>query len=117
MGSPPDPEGDTEDARAQFRIAVGDLCMAAEVGGLIVELLTQSGECTAGVPRWIDRGPRDPWDETGYGRTFRVSDRLVDLNDVVACTIRAPHVQPPPAGRDLGAITAPRDPTSGHPRR
>ena len=35
-----DPEADIEDLRAQFLIAVGDLCIAAEVGRLVVELLS-----------------------------------------------------------------------------
>ena len=95
MGFPSDHPSAFEDAHAQFLIAVGDLCLAAEVGGLSVELLTGGGRSTAGVPAWVDRAPRDVADDTGYGRTFRVSGQLVKLSEVVACTIRAPQARSP----------------------
>lgn len=110
MGSPRDPPGDMEDAHAQFLIAVGDLCVAAEVGGLTVELLTGEGESTSGVPVWVEGRRRDDVDEMVYGRTFRVGNRLVDLNDVVACTIRAPHVEPSPPRSRASVVGVHRDP-------
>ena len=94
MCPPSDLRADIEDARAQFVIAIGDLCAAAEVGSLVVELLTEAGERSAGVPAWVERpGEPESIDEPPYAQLFMVSDRLVDLDDVVACTIRVPQGQ------------------------
>lgn len=88
MCSPRDPTDGMEDVHAQFLIAIGDLCLAAEVGGLAVEVITDTGERASGVPTWVRRsGPRG----SAYSQLFGLSGRLVDLGDVVECRIRAPR--------------------------
>jgi hypothetical protein len=81
-----------KDVQAQFLIAVGDLCAAAMIGGLPILLTLEGGGQVAGVPAAlrVTQDGDDELDETGFGRTFRVDDAVVNLDDIIECTIRAP---------------------------
>lgn len=87
-----------DDRHAQFLIAIGDLCTAAGLAALEVQVRPgrEDGEVARGVPR--PRPSRDggepPADATGYPRTLVVGDRIVNLEDVEACTIYAPGHRP-----------------------
>ncbi len=87
-----------DDREAHFMIAVGDLCSAAGLAGLAVEIRAGGGDGNAvrGVPQLlpgVDGGPQV--DDTGYARTLVIDDHVVDLIQVKACTIFAPEAAPP----------------------
>jgi hypothetical protein len=85
------PRADLDDSHAQFLIAVGDLCAAAELAGLRVEVLIGGGQRIGGIPASLRRAERGGQvNETGYTRTFRVSDALVNLDDILECAVHAP---------------------------
>ena len=79
-----------DDRHAEFLIAVGGMCDAAQRARLGVVVRTEAGLQVAGVPviRAANRG--NELDETGYARTFRIDDALINLDEVVSCTIHAP---------------------------
>jgi hypothetical protein len=80
-----------ENRHAQFLIAVGELCLAAETGGLMIDIVTSDGASACGVPGAVrPTGSDRQVDDTGFARMFRVDGRIVDLAAVRACTIRAP---------------------------
>ena len=79
-----------DDRHAQFLIAVAELCTAAELAHLDVEIRTVDGDRTEGVPRSLRAGAFERGDETDYSTAFCVSDRLVRLSDIVECTLCAP---------------------------
>lgn len=88
-----------DDRRAQFLIAVGELCTAAGLAALEVQVRPglEDGEAACGVPRpWPSRdGGEPPAHATGFPPTFAVGDRIVNLEDIEACTIYAPgHHRP-----------------------
>jgi len=81
------------DRCAQFMIAVGDLCTAAGLAGLEVEMRRDrvTPALTRGIPypqRAVDGG--EEIDETGYTHTLIVDGLVIDLAEVEACTIYAP---------------------------
>jgi hypothetical protein len=80
-----------DDRYAQFLIAVGDLCVAAALAGLDIEARTTDGVRTVGVPGPLSHADGDKqFDEGGYDRTFRIDDRVMNLEEIVECTVRAP---------------------------
>ncbi|HLI60523.1 MAG TPA: hypothetical protein VKV21_12760 [Solirubrobacteraceae bacterium] len=83
-----------DDQHAQFLIAVGDLCAAAGLAGLEVQVQPREdgGPAVRGVPSEPSSSPaaRDQVDDIGYRRTLAVGDRIIDLESIVACTIYAP---------------------------
>jgi hypothetical protein len=85
-----------DDRRAQFLIAVGDLCGAARLAGLVVEVrLGGHGDLVRGVPRSHPAADEDDEvDDTGYTHALIVDDRIIDLETVEACMIFAPSDQP-----------------------
>jgi hypothetical protein len=88
------PAGDQPDAiddrMAQYLIAIGDVCSAAERASLEVSLVTAAGTTVVGVPYPHEATRGNELDDTGYARTFRVNDALVNLDEIVALTVRAP---------------------------
>jgi hypothetical protein len=84
-----------DDRRAQFLIAVGDLCTAAGLAGLEVEVRpnVDRSERIRGVPyphRAADAGA-DTINETGYARPMAIGDHVIDLDDIHECTVYAPQ--------------------------
>lgn len=81
-----------DNRRAQFLIAVGDLCTAAGLAELEVDLSWRGDGGGVRAIRGIPRPTRscDELEEIGYARTLRVDDRVIEMQDVVACTLHAP---------------------------
>ena len=79
-----------DDRRAEFLIAVGGMCDAAQRAGLGVVVRTQGGTRIAGVPMIGGADSTDELGETGYARTFWVDDAQIALDEVVSCTISTP---------------------------
>jgi hypothetical protein len=74
-----------------FLIAVGDLCVAASLAQLPVEVHTRHGLQVAGVPGMPNRGRgHQQANDTGYAKTLLINDQLLELEDVTACTVRLP---------------------------
>jgi len=86
-----------DDRLAQFLIAVDELCTAASLAGLDVELRERgTGTMIArGVPHSPSRmeAGRDG-DDTGCAPVLVIDDRFVDLERVGACTIYPPAAAP-----------------------
>ncbi|MBV9817836.1 MAG: hypothetical protein JOZ07_05735 [Solirubrobacterales bacterium] len=83
-----------DDAYAQFMIAIVELCLSADLAGLRVEVLTTGGLQIEGVPTSIRQAEDEGQvDSTGYARTFRINDALVNLDDITQCTIHAPALR------------------------
>jgi len=78
------------DRYAEFLITVGTMCDAAQRASLGVVVRTEAGMRVAGVPVIRAADGANELDETGYARTFRIDDALVNLDEVVSCTIEAP---------------------------
>jgi hypothetical protein len=80
-----------DDRYAQFLITVGDLCAAAALAGLEVEACTADGARAVGVPGSIKRTDGDEEvDHSGYARTFLVDGHLLNLDEIIKCSVRAP---------------------------
>lgn len=83
-----------DDRHAQFLIAVGDLCTAAGLAGLEVQVRPREGH--GGSARGVPTAPSSPAgeqhqaDDTGYPRTLAVGDHIVNLETIEACTVFAP---------------------------
>lgn len=82
-----------DDRRAQFLITIGDMCLAANLAGLVVRVRSRDGSegAARGVPYLREGVAGEAVDDTGYRRSLIVNDRLVDLEEIVECTICAPE--------------------------
>jgi hypothetical protein len=80
------------DEEAQFFVAVADLCTAASVAAMTVEILLESGRHVAGVPAPVPAAGRagEELDDSGYTRTLFIDGTAVDLGDVRRCCLIAP---------------------------
>jgi hypothetical protein len=87
-----------DDRYAEFLITVGGMCDAAQRAGLGMVVETGAGARVVGVPTMRAANARNELNDTGYARTFRIDDAVVNLDEVVSCTIRAPAGQ----ARSLG---------------
>jgi hypothetical protein len=67
------------DRRAQYIITVGDLCVAASLAKLEIEVVTNRGDEHSGEA-----------DDSGYERMFRIDSSVINLEEIVECTILAP---------------------------
>ena len=87
-----------DDRQGQFLIAVGDLCTAAGLASLEVQVLARGdgGGVARGVPRLrLPDGAADEVGATGYARTLVVGGRIIPLEDLAECTIYAPDAADP----------------------
>ena len=75
-----------DDRHAQFLIVVADACLAAELGELIVEVLTIDGVRYRGVPSLVE----DEQPDAADGGTLRVNGSVVALADVVEFLVWPP---------------------------
>jgi hypothetical protein len=75
----------------QFLIATGDMCAAASLAKLVVEVRTASGQQIQGVPSSVrSTEGRDEVDDTGYGRWFQIGGTVMRLDEIVKCSLSAP---------------------------
>lgn len=82
-----------DDRYSEYLIAVGQLCTAAELARFPLEVVTADGQVVVGL---VD-APRTAagvgeLDETGLQRTVRIDDALVNLDEIVRCTMLPPQV-------------------------
>ena len=75
-----------DDRHAQFLIVVADACLGAELGELIVEVLTIDGVRYRGVPTLVE----DEQPDAADGGTLRVDGSVVALAEVVEFLVRPP---------------------------
>jgi len=79
------------DRRAHFLTMLGDVCVAAGLGSMRVELLLSDGSRLAGTPSphpATEGG--SPTDETGYSSTLLIDGASAQLEDVVEFVVRTP---------------------------
>jgi hypothetical protein len=86
----PTPAHGFSDRQSEFLIAVGNLCIAAERASLTLVVTTTTGVEVTGVPHVHEATPEEELDETGYARTFRIGDAVVNLDEVASAAIRQP---------------------------
>jgi hypothetical protein len=80
-----------DDRFAEYVIAVGQLCAAAELAKFRLEVLTTTGQVVtglAGAPRTAS-GDQE-LDHTGLRRTVRIDGALVNLDEIAQCTVHSP---------------------------
>lgn len=77
------------DRRSHFLTMTGDVCAAAGLANLDVEILLASGATTSGVPSSIS-GTNTELDQTGYSNRLFVNGEPVALDDVVGFIVRTP---------------------------
>lgn len=79
-----------DDQHAHFLGTVSDLCLAAELGRLEVELVTTDGARARGVPTSLDGPGGEHWSSgLTHGGQIRLDDLAVRLDEVVECTVLA----------------------------
>jgi hypothetical protein len=72
-------------------ITVYELCVAAGLGGLCVEIYDRSGERTAGVPVVSD-APDPGWPGDGTSAVLKLDDTLIRIELIATCMILAPSL-------------------------
>lgn len=80
-----------DDRRAHFLTMLGDVCVAAGLGSMRVELLLSDGTRMGGTPSphpGTEGGP--PTDETGYSSTLLIDGVSAQVEDVVEFVVRTP---------------------------
>jgi hypothetical protein len=81
-----------DDRYSEYMIAVGQLCAAAELARFQLEIVTTDGRVVAGLvgaPRTAD-GVGE-LDHTGLQRTVEINGALVNLDEIVRCTLHRPE--------------------------
>lgn len=73
----------------QFLITIYELCLAAEVGHLRIEICSSSGECNVGVPT-VPEDPDFDWPGDGSSTTIEIDDTPIVLDHIARCTIFGP---------------------------
>jgi hypothetical protein len=84
-----------DDRYSEYLIAVGQLCAAAALAKFPLEVLTADGQVITGPvgpPRTADGNAE--LDHTGLQRTTRIDGAIVNLDEIVRCTVQPPQ----PAG-------------------
>jgi hypothetical protein len=82
-----------DDRYSEYVIAVGQLCAAAELARFQMEVVTSDGQAVIGLvgaPRTA--AGEGELDHTGLRRTVRVDGALVNLDEIVRCTVLRPAV-------------------------
>ncbi len=81
-----------DDRQAQFLIAVADLSAAAATADLPVEVRTLQGEVHDGIPTPVSAGfGSAQLEQIGYSDPLYIDGHGLPLQDIIACTIRAPE--------------------------
>jgi hypothetical protein len=77
-----------DDRYSEYLIALGQLCAAAELARFPLEVITTEGQVVVGLvgaPRGaVGDGELD---DTGLQRTVRIDGSLVNLDEIVRCTV------------------------------
>jgi hypothetical protein len=82
-----------DDRYSEYVIAVGQLCAAAELARFQLEVVTAEGQVVAGLVGAPRTAAGDgELDHTGLQRTVRIDGALVNLDEIVRCTIHRPDV-------------------------
>lgn len=82
-----------DDERSHYLIMLGDVCVAARIASLSVEVLTADGTRLSGVP-----APQTPdadaeaVDDTGYANDLFIGGQCVPLDTVVEFVVRTPRL-------------------------
>jgi hypothetical protein len=82
-----------DDRYSEYMIAVGQLCAAAELASFRLEVVTADGQVVvglAGAPRTA--AGNGELDDTGLQRTVRIDGALVNLDEIVRCTVLSPEM-------------------------
>jgi hypothetical protein len=82
-----------DDRYSEFMIAIGQLCAAAELASLHLEVVTADGQVVVGLvgaPRTAEGDGE--LDHTGLRRTVRIDGAPVNLDEIVRCTLHRPAV-------------------------
>ena len=81
-----------DDRRAHFLTMIGDMCAAAGVANITVEVMLADGTTASGVPSPRFSGNADSTlRETGYSNLLRLDDEWIHLETVVGFVVRTPH--------------------------
>ena len=86
-----------DDRYSEYVIAVGQVCAAAELARFQLEVVTADGQVIvgpAGAPRTADGDVE--LDQTGLQRTVRIDGALVNLDEIVRCTVHSPQLTDAP---------------------
>jgi hypothetical protein len=85
-----------DDRRAQFLIAVADLCAAASLARLEVELRTRGDEVVRGIPhpRYAPAAGHEA-DGAERGRVVVIDDHILRLDELEECTIYSVRAHQP----------------------
>jgi hypothetical protein len=82
-----------DDRFSEYVIAVGQVCAAAELARFPLEVVTADGQVIAGQVGALRTGDGEvELDETGLQRTVRIDNALVNLDEIVRCTMHVPQV-------------------------
>jgi hypothetical protein len=78
---------------SEYVIAVGQLCASAELARFRLEVVTAEGQVVVGLVGALRTAAGDgELDHTGLQRTVRIGGALVNLDEIVRCTIHRPQV-------------------------
>ncbi|MFZ0386753.1 MAG: hypothetical protein WAL22_13895 [Solirubrobacteraceae bacterium] len=82
-----------DDRNSEYAITVGQLCAAAELARFRLEVVTADGQVVAGLARAPRTATGDgELDDTGLQRTVRIGGALVNLDEIVRCTVLSPEM-------------------------
>jgi hypothetical protein len=82
-----------DDRVSEYVIAVGQACAAAELASFQLEVITADGRVVVGLVGALRTAEGDfELDQTGLQRTVRIDGALVNLDEIVACTLHLPDV-------------------------
>ena len=75
---------------------LGDMCAAASLARLSVEVITEDGKRVTGVPSPHTPVDGDEVDHTGYANELLIDGQSVRLDTIVEITVRTVADAPPP---------------------
>jgi hypothetical protein len=82
-----------DDRFSEYMIAIGQACAAAELASFQLEVVTADGRVVTGLVGALRSAEGEiELDQTGLQRTVRIDGALVNLDEIVACTLHVPHV-------------------------
>lgn len=86
-----------DDRYSEYVIAVGQLCSAAELARFQLEVVTTDGQVLVGLVGAPRSAAGDgELGHTGLQRTVRINGALVNLDEIVRCTMLPPEVDSSP---------------------